>query len=815
MNYFMFMDFGLGLLREEIVKSLLKVCLAIDAIIYNLLTWLYGVFVTIAEARIFTSETVKPFLERIYLIIGIVALFFAAYTLVTLLINPDNLSNKSYSPTTVIRNVILSILAIVFVPTVFNFAYSVQGSIFKQNVIGKIFIGSDGKLADNKGNSFNEFSVMIFETSYYLVEENLDTTSDKIDPAEDCYNSAHQAAVDYNDITYYGECIDNVYSEPQKIHYSYFVSGIIGIVLVYVFLSYCIDVAIRCIKLALLQIIAPLPSLLLMVPGQDKAFKSWIKETLKTFFDVFVKMFILTFGVAMIRLVMDWFDSDPSILGNASKEIINFSKIFIFIGVCMFIKRAPKLLKDLFGFDFGENGISLRKRIDEFKDSIAPVTNVANRTAGMIGGAIAAGHAYKQGIQAGNKGNAFKKGLATFNGLRNGWNGGIRNIGAAYNYEMESQRSYALDKNKPMSEQIGNAIFDQFRDNLGFQTRYADEVRRREIRRDALLADAYQDSRAIETITSDKTREIENRHKLTQTANKDVKDKSGALHDAVNNETSKENSQITSTNMEMYQSKWKELSAEGFDLDTKHNNGEISDEVYSKKQELLQKQWDMLETFRNYVQASHKENDSFNNYRLGQEMEAISKNEALTNDIKSALNFVYDDGKGQNNIKYLEQDKSDWASPVQLAMQQLETATKNANAGQVQVFNTSTKQYENAKQLYDFKKLFEEAMAKGDFKSILKLKKSSGIAVDTDQMAKNDALNNIEFDLNLTSGSGKYTLYQLQQMQSQLTEYIDTLNKEVERFIEARKSEQQAADIRQKRNSNRPVFKSKHNGDKH
>lgn len=814
MNYFMFMDFGLGLLREEIVKSLLKVCLAIDAIIYNLLTWLYGVFVTIAEARIFTSETVKPFLERIYLIIGIVALFFAAYTLVTLLINPDNLSNKSYSPTTVIRNVILSILAIVFVPTVFNFAYSVQGSIFKQNVIGKIFIASDGKLADNKGNSFNEFSVMIFETSYYLVEENLESTSGKTDPAEDCYNSAHQAAVDYNDITYYGECIDNVYSEPQKIHYSYFVSGIIGIVLVYVFLSYCIDVAIRCIKLALLQIIAPLPSLLLMVPGQDKAFKSWLKETLKTFFDVFIKMFILTFGVAMIRVVMDWFDSDPTILDNASKEIANFSKIFIFIGVCMFIKRAPKLLKDLFGFDFGENGISLRKRIDEFKDSIAPVTNVASKTAGMVGGAIAAGKAYKQGVTAGNKGSIIKKGLATFHGLRNGWHGGIRNIGAAYNYEMETQRSYALDRNKPMGTQVKNAIFDSLRDNFGFQSRYSDEIRLREIRRDALLADAYQNSREINNATSQHIRDIEDRHKYTTAANKNLKEKGTALVDDATAEAGKEDSKIFTTNKEMHEAKYKKVTDDMIDLERK--KGELSKDEYDRKKKALELEDAMLRKFYDFANKENILDQSYNNYSLDKSLEAINKREDLSQDIKNAINFMYSDAKNQNVLKYFTSGEYGNNSKIKMDIQEVAMALQDNLAGYAHVFDKDKGEYVN-KQIKDLKSILYDANGQLrqdiDFEKLLKIKKEAGIILDQDLMAKNEELANTKVSVNLTGGKGvqQYSLYELQRMQSQLTEYIDELNKEVERFIEARKSEEKAAEVRKNRDSNRPTHKSKHN----
>ena len=75
---------------EPIVQAFCKICLAIDSVIYNLISWLYSIFIAIAKARIFTAETVQPFIERVYLIIGIVALFFAAYTFMTIIINPDN-----------------------------------------------------------------------------------------------------------------------------------------------------------------------------------------------------------------------------------------------------------------------------------------------------------------------------------------------------------------------------------------------------------------------------------------------------------------------------------------------------------------------------------------------------------------------------------------------------------------------------------------------------------------------------------------------------------------------------------------------------
>ena len=809
-----FLYFGsfslIDIFGQEIVKSFYKLCMSIDSIIYNVISWLYGVFITIAEAEIFTSETIKPFMDRVYLIVGIIALFFAAYTFLTLIINPDNLSSGNTSPAKMIKNVIYAILAVTFVPTIFSFAYAFQASVLKQNVIPKLLTPTSGQLYDNGNHSLTEFSALMFESSYYVKYPNLPESQDAVT----CYDEARQNAITYNDISYYGTCLPGVYDD-KSIQYNAFLSGVVGIVLVYIFASYCIDVGIRAIKLGLLQLIAPLPSLLLMVPGQDKVFKAWLKETIKTFVDVLLKIIIIVFGVYMVYLVRDWFDSNQSnVFSGASPSVVSFSKLFIFMGICIFIKRAPKLLKDLFGLDLGENGISLRKRVDEFKDSIAPVTNVASKTAGMVGGAIAAGQAYKQGLAAGNKGSFIKKGLATFHGLRNGWNGGIRNIGAAYNYEMETQRSYALDRNKSTGTQVKNAIFDSLRDNFGFQSRYNDEVRLKEIRRDALLADAYQDSREINNATSQHMRDIEDRHKYTTAANKNLKEKGTALVDDATAEVGKEDSKIFTTNQEMLDTKYRKVTDDMLELERKKS--ELSQDEYDRKKRAIDLEDAMLSKFYEFANKEKILDQSYNNFSLDKSLEAINKREDLSQDIKNAINFMYSEAKNQNVLKYFTSGEYDNNSKIKMDIQEVAMALQDNLAGYAHVFDEESGKYIN-KQIKDLKSILYDANGQLkqdiDFEKLLKIKKEAGIILDKDLMAKNEELANTKVSVNLTGGKGEqqYSLYELQRMQSQLTEYIDALNKEVERFIEARKSEEKAAEVRKNRDSNRPTHKSKRN----
>ena len=516
-------------------ETFINLCFAIDSVIYSLISWLYSVFITIAKARILTSKVMDPLIERLYLVIGIFALFFAAYTFINVIINPDNISKGDSSPVGFIKNIVISILALTFIPTVFNFAYSVQSSILDSNIITKIFLDPSTIAFQKDQDNYSSFGTTMFQASFFV------TNSSDTVLLTNYQEITTKYVIPYNDIKWYTELMPQIKNE--EITYNYGISGAIGIFVAYVFLVYCIDVGIRAIKLCFLEVMAPLPALLLMVPGQKKMFQAWIKEVLKTFFEIFIKIAIVVFGVFMINLVKEAFDSNQqAIFGNVSNSVLNFSKLFVFVGICIFIKRAPKLISDIFGIDMSENGLSLKKRFDEFKESIAPVTNFASRAAGLVGGTIAARRAYKQGLALGNKGSALKSGLATFHGMRNGWNGGIKNIGKAYDYELAVQGSYAFNKDKGTMQQIGAGISDSLRDNFGFGSRYDYMVKRAEIERDFNNANRLDTIRSLRSASDLKISQINNGHKAYIDDNQELFDLADKRNEILEKELSKNTS---------------------------------------------------------------------------------------------------------------------------------------------------------------------------------------------------------------------------------------------------------------------------------
>lgn len=523
---------------DSIGNNLLNIFLSIDAVIYSIISWLYTIFIAIAEARIFTTETISTFIDRLYLIVGVVALFFGAYIFLTIIINPDNMSKGNASPSKLVRNIVLGIVALVFVPTVFNFAYSLQYSVIEQNVIPRLFFSSHSAEYDESVNSFSEFGVTVFQGSFYLKEGEGITDAERT-----LYEEAKKSAILHNDIKYFasGGVMDLV--QQNKVQYNFFISGIIGIVLLFIFTSYCINIAVRTVKLCFLQIMAPFPCLLLMIPGQEKTFKKWVTECLKTFFEVFVIIALIVFSIFLIQKLQVFFElNKDTLFRNFSVDVVNFSKIFLIIGICIFLKRAPKLMSDITGFELGNSGLSLKNTVKEFKESISPVTSFADKTAGMIGGAIAANQAYKEGLKHGNKGSALKKGLSTFNGMRNGWNGGIRNIGKAYDYELDVQDSYAHNRNKSSGAQVIGGISDSLRDNFGFGSRYDYIKRKAELDRDIKNAPDLESINNLSKASSDRTQQIKDEHQTYINDNTAVSEAHSKWNDAVEKTLSKTSS---------------------------------------------------------------------------------------------------------------------------------------------------------------------------------------------------------------------------------------------------------------------------------
>ncbi len=463
---------------EDVFIVFKQICLSIDTVIYNAIAWMYSVFMALAGARIFSNDLVDSFVQRMYLIVSIVMLFVVAYSFLNVIINPDNLTKGNSSPTKIVTNIVKALVVIVLVPSAFSFAFSFQKAIVKENIIGKLILGTKKKVnVDDFDTRSADFSVTLFESNFYQVDTDELTTK--------AYDAASEDARINNDVGEFSKFLTK--NDHKKVQYNFIITGIVGIYVLYTLLIFSIDLGLRVVKLFFYEIIAPVPALLMIVPSQDKAFKSWLKITLKCFADLFIKIAIISFGVYIINMLSEAFRTGGTIVGfeSSNQNVIFFARVFIILGVVMFMRKAPKYIEDLFGWKLDEKGLSLRKRLDE-----AGVTALFGGAAGAMAGTVSS----VRGAKA-RGGNRLLAGLGgAFHGARlggkAGWNGSYKGIGDAYNYGWANQQAWShMDPEKGYLFNQATVAMEMLRDNVGMQSYYDDLKDKARIEHDVLTSE--------------------------------------------------------------------------------------------------------------------------------------------------------------------------------------------------------------------------------------------------------------------------------------------------------------------------------------
>ena len=494
---------------EDVFVIFKQICLSIDTIIYNAIAWMYSVFMALAGARIFTSDLVNAFVQRMYLIVSIVMLFIVAYSFMNVIINPDNMTKGDASPAKLVTNVVKSLLLIILVPSIFQFAFSFQKAIIDQNVIGKLILGTKRQVdTTNFDSDSADFSVSLFESNYYP-KNNEETT------IEDYEADGNRARLN-NDIKEFSGFMTK--KRHDEIQYNFIISGVVGIYVLYTLLIFSIDLGLRVVKLLFYEMIAPFPALLMIVPGQDKVIKTWVKATLKTFLDLFIKVAIISLGVFLINAVSDGFKNSGSIIGfeSTNQNVINFASIFIILGIIIFMKKAPKLIEDLFGFKFDENGLSLAKRWNEIKEGAAfmtaPITKPADKIAGMAYGLKYANRARKIGEKArGKKSTVGQAFMSTAGGLINGFRGGFKHSGYAFDYEMTNQQWYSSSEYEEMSgfKRVKEGIDNRLRNNIDAPSLYREKEASIELKYVREIEPIEKEMEAIRKVSDQRRKDID------------------------------------------------------------------------------------------------------------------------------------------------------------------------------------------------------------------------------------------------------------------------------------------------------------------
>lgn len=365
--------------------------------VYRLIYLTFYIFEKLGSARII--EDTQGIVNRISLIIGLFMVFRVTFAFVQYIVDPDAMLDKKKGAANIIKKIIISIVLLGSTSTLFNLAFKAQDLIIDNQIIGKIIFNSSSSngydsdslysTPENPSTFGGRLSAEVFSAFYRLNPEASPKNSDQ----EDCKtwltnddgNSGYsklkeKIAQNKGALSGYKNspaaiCLNEQDSSDEYIvdfDAGGFLALAFGIAVLYTIFIFTIQVGVRVIQLAYLQIIAPIPIIMYITPKGDEQLKKWGQQCSTTFLDFFMRCTIIYFAILVIQNI--WETGFIGKLLSAGTESSNgwetmYVGVIMIIAVLTFAKKVPNLIKEIFpslggaaGFDYG---LSFKKQVVE------------------------------------------------------------------------------------------------------------------------------------------------------------------------------------------------------------------------------------------------------------------------------------------------------------------------------------------------------------------------------------------------------------------------------------------------------------------
>lgn len=350
------------LLKDNfIIKGVKDISFALDKLVYSLASSAYKVFLIIGNIRLTGGGIMSKIMVRLYGVISLFMIFVLAYNLLLYIIDPDKLTDSKAGGTAILKKIIIALVIIVASPTAFDTLYDTCQKVLEARVVENIVLGgyavsgnSNTNGASQNYDASKKMIVDVYTAFLYPnpTEDSVYTSSDCVENSGNDYCEAYLAAIDKESLDPFESLVD-ASKAGNTIHYSFFISTIGGVILFLFLLGYAINLAMRAGKLAVLEMIAPIPALMDLIPNKAGATERWIKAVLSTFAQVFIYQATIFFIVWLIGLV-------PEALNGAFEGVFNstngngtvvtlFAKIIIIFGLLKVGKELPKFIGDILG----------------------------------------------------------------------------------------------------------------------------------------------------------------------------------------------------------------------------------------------------------------------------------------------------------------------------------------------------------------------------------------------------------------------------------------------------------------------------------
>lgn len=359
--------FFIGAKSGWVADAIRLTLISIDYGIYYVVKMLFNVLLALSEFELYTL--VKEVEERVYVVLGIYLIFKVVMSLISYLVTPEKINDKTEGASKFISRVIISLVMLIMLPYAFSFLKTAQSSIIK--TIPK-FIFADGSGKSLSTQTSDLLVSKSFGAFFFPDQDDCNDNSAPIENMSQVWNLYDQTCT----------------GKRKTYAYSYWMvlSTVGGFVMIYIVFSMCIAVAIRAFKLIILRIVSPIAVLSYISPKSSKEggmFSSWSKTLINVWLELFIYLAIIYFAIYCLQellsggLLEGWFttaseNSYAIKLNDAEKAIFTISLI---MGLLMFAMQAPKFICDALGI--------------KSKGGFMKMLGYGAAAGGTIGGAVA------------------------------------------------------------------------------------------------------------------------------------------------------------------------------------------------------------------------------------------------------------------------------------------------------------------------------------------------------------------------------------------------------------------------------------------
>lgn len=478
---------GLGATSVGVIADMMRlIFFFLDSIVYSLIPVVYrGIFALYDIDKIIgvgnTQNLLNTAKETVYSFLAIFMFFRVAFSLITMLVDPSLIDDKSKGAKKIVLNIFICLGLIVVVPVFFRVAKNIQTRVLEEKIIERA-VGGDIYSNDQNYNLGNELALSTWSVFLQPVVDE----GDAYDAWKGVFESGNPTiwplpvlATHLNDTT--GGILGGLATKiagvaailratgtvTYQLGYIWLISGLVGIYVVWTMIKLLIDVAYRSIKFLLLEVISPIAIISYIDPKSSEKglFSKWLSETLKTYLSLFIRIFIFAMVSVILKQisVSSFFDE-----GNM------LTRLFFILALVAFMKTAPKLIDNLFGTEISKDS-DAKFGSDLLKQGLGFATGAA--IGGISGGVVAKRtgqpvfkNVMKNAWQGGQKvsGAAKKGGLGGLTGVISSGFGTVADVKKGLGYNVDKDQEKLIDNLEenvvPKAEQAKKAASSSFAD---------------------------------------------------------------------------------------------------------------------------------------------------------------------------------------------------------------------------------------------------------------------------------------------------------------------------------------------------------------